>query len=184
MLDPLSSHFHRPLFHLSSLMNRCCSAVGVNKMDWVAGRHILLLRESERGHLDSEQHARVPWLFCIPHLLPSISLTSSLTFKSLSTPKPHPQHSTTHCLVHLSPCQTFCSTDHLPVMCPCPQLEKPAGEKVKIFIIRSKRPLRSEGGKKERNSRGKNARDVIEWRLHKKSLNIFEIDKSCITNLA
>lgn len=59
-------------------------------------------------------------------------------------PEPRPQHSTTYCPVHLSPCQPFCSTDHLPVMCPCPQLEKPASEKVKIFIIRSARPLRGE----------------------------------------
>ena len=29
-------------------------------MDGVAGRHVLLLRESERGDLDSEQHGRVP----------------------------------------------------------------------------------------------------------------------------
>lgn len=151
MLDSLSSHLPSPLFHLLGLMNRCCSAVAVNMMDWVAGRHILLLRESERGHLDSEQHARVPWLICISHLLPSISLTSSLTFRSLSTP--HPKHSTTHCPVHLSPCQTFCSTDHLPVMCPCPQLEKPASEKVKIFIIRSK-SLCSKEGNKERKSSG------------------------------
>lgn len=154
MLDPLSSHFHRSPLHLSGLMNRCCSAVGVNMMDWVAGRHILLLWESERGHLDSEQHARVPWLFCISHLFPSISLTSSLTFKSLSTLKPHPQHSTTHCPVHLSPCQTFCSTDHLPAMCPCPQLKKPASEKVKIFLIRSERPKRGKG-RRRRTAEGR-----------------------------
>lgn len=135
MPNPLSSHFRGPLFHLSSLMNRCCSAVGVNMMDWVAGRHILLLGGSERGHLDTEQHAGVPWLFCISHLFPNISLTSYLTFKCLS---PRPSTQPPHCPVHLSPCQTFCSTDYLPVMCPCPQLEKPAGEKVKIFIIRSK----------------------------------------------
>lgn len=37
------------LFHLSELMNRCCSAVGVNMMDGVAGRDILLLRGRLRG---------------------------------------------------------------------------------------------------------------------------------------
>lgn len=139
-LSSPSFHLHRPLFHLSSLMNRCCSAARVNMMDWVAGRHILLLRESEWGHLDSEAHARLPGRFCVSHLLSS----SSLTFRRLYSPKPTHQHSTTHCPVHLSPCQPFCSTDHLPVICPCPQLEKPVNEKVRIFIIRSSRPLRDE----------------------------------------
>lgn len=100
--NPLSSHFRQPHFHLSSLMNRCCSAVGANMMDRVAGRHILLLRASERGHLDTEEHAGVPWLVCISHLLPIIALTSHLTFKCPSGLTPL-RHSTTHCPVRPSP---------------------------------------------------------------------------------
>lgn len=90
LLSSSSSHLHRPLFHLSNLMNRCCSAAGVNMTDWIAGRHIPLLRKSERGHLDSEECARVPWLFCVSHLRSSSSLPSSLTFRSLSFPSPAP----------------------------------------------------------------------------------------------
>lgn len=142
------SYLHRPLFHLSILMNRCYSAVGVNMMDWVAGRHILLLWESERGHLDSEQHAGVPWLFYVSHLFFLITTLIS-DIQEPFQPKYHLQYSTTHCPVHLSPCQPFCSADHLPVMCPCPQLKKPASEKVKIFVIRSTRPLRNKEGRKE-----------------------------------
>lgn len=89
--------------------------------------------------------------------------------QELSKPMSQLQHSTTYCLVHLSPCQAFCSTDHLPVMCPCPQLEKSAREKVKLFIIRSTRPLR---GKTARKERGSGKTDVSEWRLHWKSPNI------------
>lgn len=50
-------HLFRRLFHLSRLMSRCCSAVEISMIDWIAGRAILLLWESESGHLDTEQHA-------------------------------------------------------------------------------------------------------------------------------
>lgn len=117
------------------------------------------------------------WTACrgaltLPRFSPSSSLIAALIsdIQESFHPEPRPQHSTTHRPVHLSPCQPFCSTDHLPVMCPCPQPEKPAGEKVEIFIIRSARPLRGEEGRTERSSGG---RDVIGWRLHEKSLNIF-----------
>lgn len=148
-------------------------------MDWIAGRHIPLPRKRERGHLDSEQHAEVPWLFCVSHLLSPSPPRSSLTFRESFQPQPCPQHSTTHCPVHLSACQPFCSTDHLPVMCPCPQLEKPAGEKVKIFIIRSTRVLRDGQGRTERSS---SKRTVMGWRLDEKSLNISETEEYSLSN--
>lgn len=132
-------------------MNRCCSAAGVNVMDWSAGRHILLLGESAGGHMDSAQCARVPGLFSVSHLLPSQFLPSSLTFSSLSTPELHPQHS------------------YHPLSCPseplsailfgwsltCNVLWSASGgaqlsEKVKMFIIRSTRPLRGKWGGKEK----------------------------------
>lgn len=149
MLELLSSSpspLHWLLFHLSSLMNRCCSAAGVNMMDWVAGRHILPLRESERGHLDSEKRARVLWIFCVSHLLSSLLLPLISDIQESFLPKPHPQLSTTHQTVHLSPCQPFCSTDHPSVMCPCLQSEKLACEKVKKFIIRSTLGVEGEDG--------------------------------------
>lgn len=127
----LSSHFRQPHFHLSSLMNRCCSAVGVSMMDRVAGRHILLLRASEMGHLATEEQAGVPLLFCISHLHAVIALTSHLTFKCLCAPEASTPCSTLPPTVPSAPapCQTFCSADYLPVMCPCPQLEETAGRK-------------------------------------------------------
>lgn len=149
--NPLSSHFRQPHFHLSSLMNRCCSAVGVSMMDRVAGRYILLLRASERGHLDTEEHAGVPLLFCISHLLPIIALTSHLTFKCLSAPEASPPYGTLPPTVPSAraPCQTFCSADYLPVMCPCPQLEETAGRKgqniynkVKSIVEKQRRSCR------------------------------------------
>lgn len=149
--NSLSSHFRQPHFHLSSLMNRCCSAVGVSLMDRVAGRHIILLRASERGHLDTEEHAGVPRLFCISHLLPIIVLTSRLTFKCFSAPEAPPPYSTLPPTVPSAPapCQTFCSADYLPVMCPCPQLEETAGRKgqniynkVKTIVEKQRRSCR------------------------------------------
>lgn len=68
-----------------------------------------------------------------------------MTFRGLSSPR----NSTTRCLVHLSPCQTFCSTDHLYVMCPCPQLERAASKQVKIFIRRSKKAPERKGREKK-----------------------------------
>lgn len=101
-------------------------------------------------------------LLCISSFFPLIpALVSNI--QELSMPMSQLQHSTTYCPVHLSPCQPFCSADHLPVMCPCPQLGKSACEKVKLLIIRSTRPLTAKKGKKERKT-GKT--DVIELWLH------------------
>lgn len=90
-----SSHPHRPLFHLSSLMNRCCSAVRVNMMDWVAGRHILLLRKSEKG--SSGQWTACQGALTLLCFSPSFFLISDIQepFK----PEPHPPT-----LYHPPPC--------------------------------------------------------------------------------
>lgn len=120
-------------------------------MDRVAGRHILLLGASERGHLDTEEHAGVPWLFSISHLLHIIALTSPLTFKCLSTPEDSPPYGTLPFTVPSvrSPCQTFRSADYLPVMCPCSQLEETAWRKgqniynkVKSLVLKQRRSWR------------------------------------------
>lgn len=93
--------FHPPhplftgFFHLSSLMNRCCSAVGVNMMDWVAGRHILLLRE-RRGSSGQWTACRgaltplcfSPSFFLIAALIFDIRLWHSSLSPSPSTPPP------------------------------------------------------------------------------------------------
>lgn len=162
MPNPLSSHFRGPLFHLSSLMNRCCSAVGVNMMDWVAGRHILLLGESERGHLDTEQHAGVPWLFCISHLFPNISLTSYLTFKCLSIPEPHPQ-----ALYHPLSCPSEPLSDILfDWLLTCNVPLSTTGEarrwKGQNIYNKVKSLPRGEEGKTEWNSSWRNMRDVTD----------------------
>lgn len=65
-------------------------------------------------------------------------------------PGPRPQHSATHCPVHLSPCQPFCSTDHLPVVCPCSQVKAAACQKGQNIYNKvskaSERPKREKRG--------------------------------------
>ena len=66
-----------------------------------------------------------------------------------------------------APCQPFCSTDHLPVMCPCPQVEEPAGEKGQNVYDKVSGASERWGPRGLRGSGG--GKDVMEWR----SLNIF-----------
>ena len=104
--------------------------------------------EGSSGRRTAWLAALTPPCFSASFLLIAIGIfdiQEPLTARAL-----YPQQPTTHCPVHLSPCQPFCSTDHLPVTCPRPQLEKPAGKKVKMFIIRSTRRVRGEGGEERR----------------------------------
>lgn len=55
-------------------------------IDGGAGRHILLPRESERGHLDSEQSAGVARLVRVSHLSPS--LASDIRWSLRLEPRP------------------------------------------------------------------------------------------------
>lgn len=146
MLEPLSNPPH-PIFTglaLSSVKSNeqmllSCWSQHDGLSRWQAHPSAERKWEGSSGQWTSCQGALT--LLCFS---PSFFLITALIsdIQESFHPEPRPQHSTTHRPVHLTPCQPFCSTDHLPVMCPCPQLEKPAGEKVKMFIIRSTRPLR------------------------------------------
>lgn len=95
----ISKCFQWPLSHLSSVMNRCCSAAGVNMMEWVAGRHILLLRGNQRGHLDSEHRSREPPSNAASHLLYSSSLALVSDIQKPFSPRAPPS-----ALHHLPSC--------------------------------------------------------------------------------
>lgn len=133
-----------PLFHLSSLTNRCCSAVEVKMMDGVVSRHILLLRViwAESRLLTAR----------VSHFLSSSSLLSSLTFRILPSLSPYLQHPTTHGPVHLSTCQPWSSNYHSPVICPCPALKKSVSKKVKFFFNKGQRGLSEDWGRERKGA--------------------------------
>lgn len=105
-------------------MNRCCSAVGVNMMDGVAGRDILLLGEHLRG---------VIWT--VNSLPGCLDFSASLTF-FLPYDWPHPWHSGLFqpplppaLYPQLSSPSEPLSDVLFNWSCPCPQLEEHAEEK-------------------------------------------------------
>lgn len=138
-------------------------------MDWLAGRHILLLRESEMGHLDSEQHARVPWLFCVSRLISSSSPPSSWHSGAFPPPAPIPA------LYHPLSCPSeplsailfdWSLTCNVPLSA-TGEASCWKGQNIYNKVSKaSERRVREEGGTAVGGG-------VIKRRLHEKSLNIF-----------